>query len=137
MHKEELKTEEGAGDSNNNSSNSIEALAAGGAGAGEDSDEDAGGGAGVGAQLGSLASSALKAGGSGLTNAMSAMKRFFSNNLTDGDKQDAIDVFLGNYIPAPLSRGRRAVPIWDLDTGTLSWDSDDLYGFLNTNFYLV
>jgi len=38
-------------------------------------------------------------------------RRFYSNAYTDAAKQDAINLFLGNYVPAP---GLPA--LWDLDT---------------------
>jgi uncharacterized protein YfaA (DUF2138 family) len=31
-------------------------------------------------------------------NALSAIKRYYSNNFSDSDKQSAINVFLGNYM---------------------------------------
>ena len=37
-------------------------------------------------------------------NVLSAVKRYYSNNVTDHDKQHAINVFLCNYIPDPSGR---------------------------------
>ena len=38
-------------------------------------------------------------------------RRFYNNTYTDAEKQDAINLFLGNYVPQP---GLPA--LWDLDT---------------------
>jgi len=40
-------------------------------------------------------------------NALVSIKRYYNNNFTDQDKQAAINVFLGNYIPA-----QDKTPIW-------------------------
>jgi hypothetical protein len=38
-------------------------------------------------------------------------RRFYSNAYTDAEKQDAINLFLGNYVPLP-----GAPPLWELDS---------------------
>lgn len=40
-------------------------------------------------------------------NAMTYVKRYYSNNFTDQDKQNAINVFLGDYIPTAESGQKR------------------------------
>lgn len=42
---------------------------------------------------------------------MTSVRRFYSNNYTDADKQDAINLFLGHFIP---ERGRPT--LWELDS---------------------
>ena len=42
---------------------------------------------------------------------LTSLRRFYSNTYTDAEKQDALNLFLGNYIPLP---GQPA--IWDLDS---------------------
>ena len=48
-------------------------------------------------------------------NALSAIKRYYNNNFNDSDKQSAINVFLGNYIPN-FTAGRPH--IWEMDVYT-------------------
>ncbi|WIA12381.1 hypothetical protein OEZ85_012427 [Tetradesmus obliquus] len=45
---------------------------------------------------------------------MTSIRRFYSNAYTDAEKQDAINLFLGNFVPSPA-----APPLWEL--------SDDYY----------
>jgi hypothetical protein len=40
-----------------------------------------------------------------------SIKRYYSNSFTDAEKQDAINLFLGNFIPKKSS-----VNLWDLTT---------------------
>ncbi|KAF6261282.1 hypothetical protein COO60DRAFT_792022 [Scenedesmus sp. NREL 46B-D3] len=40
---------------------------------------------------------------------MTSIRRFYSNAYTDAEKQDAINLFLGNYVPSPT-----APPLWEL-----------------------
>ena len=42
---------------------------------------------------------------------MTSIRRFYSNTYTDADKQDAINLFLGNFVPCP---GRPE--LWELET---------------------
>lgn len=42
---------------------------------------------------------------------VTSIKRFYSNTYTDAEKQDAINLFLGNFVPEP---GRPA--LWQLDS---------------------
>ena len=59
---------------------------------------------------------------------LTSLRRFYNNTYTDSEKQDAVNLFLGNYIPIP---GQPA--IWQLDSDsylhsgmfrlqTQSWD---------------
>ncbi|KAJ1458990.1 SacI homology domain-containing protein [Pelagophyceae sp. CCMP2097] len=42
---------------------------------------------------------------------LTSIRRYYSNAFTDRLKQDAINVFLGNYVPSD-----RATPLWELDS---------------------
>lgn len=42
---------------------------------------------------------------------LTTLRRYYSNTYTDSDKQDALNLFLGNFVPAA---GQPA--IWDLDS---------------------
>lgn len=42
---------------------------------------------------------------------LTSLRRFYNNNYTDAEKQDAVNLFLGNYIPLP-----GLPPIWELDS---------------------
>lgn len=42
---------------------------------------------------------------------MTSIRRFYSNAYTDAEKQDAINLFLGNFVP---QHGRAA--LWELDS---------------------
>ena len=54
---------------------------------------------------------------------MTSIRRFYSNAYTDAEKQDAINLFLGNFVP---QHGHAA--LWELDSdyflhaGTASWE---------------
>ena len=42
---------------------------------------------------------------------LTSFRRFMANSYTDADKQDAINLFLGNFVPS------RSQPLlWDLDS---------------------
>ena len=45
-------------------------------------------------------------------NAISFAKRYYSNNVTDVEKQQAINVFLGHFIPPADPRSKQ---VWDMD----------------------
>lgn len=55
-------------------------------------------------------------------NALTAIKRYYSNNFLDFDKQHAINVFLGCFIPSPDK-----AHIWDLEPEKPMYDVDFLY----------
>ena len=42
---------------------------------------------------------------------LTSLRRFYNNTYTDSEKQDAVNLFLGNYIPIPGQP-----PIWQLDS---------------------
>ena len=42
---------------------------------------------------------------------MTTLRRFYSNTYTDAEKQDAMNLFLGHFIPRPGHAN-----IWDLDS---------------------
>lgn len=42
---------------------------------------------------------------------MTSIRRFYSNTYTDAEKQDAMNLFLGNFIP-----DARRPPLWELDS---------------------
>ena len=42
---------------------------------------------------------------------LTSLRRYYNNTYTDAEKQDALNLFLGNYIPVP---GQPA--IWHLDS---------------------
>jgi len=42
---------------------------------------------------------------------MTSIRRFYNNTYTDADKQDAINLFLGNYVPRPGHP-----ELWELET---------------------
>ena len=42
---------------------------------------------------------------------MTSIRRFYSNAYTDAEKQDAINLFLGNFVP---QHGHAA--LWELDS---------------------
>lgn len=42
---------------------------------------------------------------------LTTLRRFYSNTYTDAEKQDALNLFLGNYVPSP-----HLPAIWDLDS---------------------
>lgn len=42
---------------------------------------------------------------------LTSFRRFMANSYTDADKQDAINLFLGNFVPS-----RSSAPLWDLDS---------------------
>jgi phosphatidylinositol 3,5-bisphosphate 5-phosphatase len=42
---------------------------------------------------------------------MTSIRRFYSNTYTDSEKQDAINLFLGNFVPHANSPA-----LWDLDS---------------------
>lgn len=51
---------------------------------------------------------------------VTSIRRFYSNTYTDAEKQDAINLFLGNFVPRP-----NQPHLWELDTDyylhTVSW----------------
>jgi hypothetical protein len=67
---------------------------------------------------------ALVEGKTSLTeNALTALRRYYSNAVTDTEKQQAICVFLGHFVP-----GEGKPFIGDLDATLNHQDADKLYG---------
>ena len=54
-------------------------------------------------------------------NAISFAKRYYSNNVTDVEKQQAINVFLGHFIPPADPRSKQ---VWDCDPNTALHEFD-------------
>ena len=66
-------------------------------------------------------------------NAISFAKRYVANNITDVEKQQAINVFLGHYIPA-VDRRRE---VWDEDASTPLQEFDQSLGERGNDFFFV
>ena len=54
-------------------------------------------------------------------NAISFAKRYYSNNVTDVEKQQAINVFLGHFIPPADPRSKQ---VWDIDSAAALHEFD-------------
>ena len=54
-------------------------------------------------------------------NAISFAKRYYSNNVTDVEKQQAINVFLGHFIPPADPRSKQ---VWDMDPAAAMHEFD-------------
>jgi len=61
---------------------------------------------------------------------LESFKRYYSNSFTDAEKQDCINIFLGNFIPI-----QERVDLWDLDSDYyLHFKSDDYTLSRNYNY---
>jgi hypothetical protein len=61
--------------------------------------------------------------GGKMGNALTAIKRYYSNNFLDAEKQYSINVFLGAYISAPDKKPHA----WELEPEKPVFDVDKLY----------
>ena len=55
---------------------------------------------------------------------MTSIRRFYSNAYTDAEKQDAINLFLGNFVP---QHGHAA--LWELDSDYFLHAGIALFGY--------
>ena len=82
---------------------------------------------------GAAAAPRQKAGAGLAHNAISFAKRYYANNLTDVEKQQAINVFLGHFIPT-ADRGRE---VWDEDASAPLAEFDAALGAHPADFFFL